>query len=170
MNRHHDLVASSESLSAVMVAESDIYRALLSVAGRQQEAIIAGDVAVLTQLVEEQQQLAEHLNALETERMTAMVAIEAATGLDAEHATLSEVAAAMPADAAAELTRLGHDVRAQALALRETHAVNERLLRSSRSLIDRWIRYMRSLLVGTTYQADGDTGSVPGGRALDKSA
>lgn len=153
-----------------MTSEQDIYRALMNLAQREQEAIVAGDVEQLTDLVEEKEHLIEHLNALETERMTALIAIEAATGLDADTATLSEIAAAMPADLAAVLVRHGNELKAQAIALREIHRVNEGLLHSSRTLIDRWIQYMRNVLAGSTYTASGGGGALPGGRTLDRSA
>ena len=170
MTRRAELIAGAEALGVVMTSQHDIVRAMLTLAQRQQDAIVEGDVEALTAVVDEQQQLVEHLNALETERMTALIAIAAATGLDAETATLSEIAAALPADRAAAITRQGQELRAQAVALRQVQDLNERLLERSRALVDRWLHYLRMLLSGSLYTASGDAGGMPGGRSLDKSA
>jgi flagellar biosynthesis/type III secretory pathway chaperone len=165
-----ELIACADALGAVMTAQRDLYRQMLALAAREQEAIVRGSVEDLTDVVEAQSALMDHLRALETERMTALVAIEAATGIDAERATLSEIASVLPREAAGSLTRTGMDLRAQAIALREAKDLNARLLESSRALIDRWIQYLRSLLTGSIYTAHGSGAAVPGGRALDKSA
>lgn len=164
-----ELMAGAGALEAVMTAQRDIYRELLALASREQEAIVTSDVVDLTEVLELQETLFDHLRALETERMTALVAIEAATGLDAEHATLSEIAAALPRDAASALTRTGMALRGEAAALQEMNQVNAHLLRGSRALVDRWIQYLRTVLSGSIYTAQGGGGAtLPGGRALDK--
>lgn len=170
MTRHRQLVAGAEALRVVMASQHDIMRALFARAQREQEAIVSGDVAALTAVVDEQRQLMDHLDSLETDRMTALMAIATATGTDVTSATLSEIAAMLPADEAAALTRQGQELRAQAVALREAQDVNERLLERSRALVDRWLHYLRSLLSGSLYTASGDSGAMPGGRSLDKSA
>lgn len=169
MNRA-GIIAGADALSSVMLAQHDIVRALRTLAERQQQAIVAGDVEALTEVGEQQQQLVEHLNALETERMTALVAIAAATGLDAESATISAIAATLPLDRASTLTRQGQELRAEALALQEIEDVNERLLERSRVLVDRWLHYLKSVLSGSLYTANGGTGGTPGARSLDRSA
>ena len=170
MTRRGELIAGAEALRVVMTSQHDIMRAMLALAQRQQDAIVLGDVTVLTTVIDEQQQLVDHLNSLETERMTALVAIAAATGLDASTATLSEIAAALPAEQASALTQQGQQLRAQAVALRQAEDVNEHLLERSRSLVDRWLHYLRTLLSGSLYTASGAAGGMPGGRSLDKSA
>ena len=165
-----DLHVGVAVLSEVMAAQRDLYRSLLGVASSEQEAIVVGDVERLTALVEQKEELLDHLRALETERMTALVAIEMATGIHADTATLSDIAAHLPGDAADALHRAGRELRAEALALEEAHGVNERLLRNSRSLVDRWIHYLRTVLAGSLYSQDGGAVVGAGGRALDRSA
>lgn len=165
-----DLHVGVAVLSEVIAAQRDLYRALLGVASNEQDAIVAGDVERLTTLVEQKEELLDHLRALETERMTALVAIEMATGIQADTATLSDIAAHLPGEIADALHRAGRELRAEALALDEAHAVNAQLLRNSRSLVDRWIHYLRSVLAGSLYTQDGSTFAGAGGRALDKSA
>lgn len=170
MSRRVELVASAEALGLVMTSQQDILRAMRALAGQEQQAIISGDVHALTDVVDQQQQLVEHLDALETERMTALVAIAAATGLGTDALTVTAIAAALPLDSAAALTRQGHDLRAEAVALQQVQDVNERLLERSRHLVDRWLHYLRSVLTGTLYTATGDSPSTPGPRSLDRSA
>lgn len=157
------------ALAAVMEAQRDMTRRLLGVAQRQQQAIVEGDVENLTASVEESQIFLEHLHALETERMTALVAISMATGVDPNTATLSQIAAALPAGIAETLGRTGEVLCAEATALHETQQVNQRLLESSRALVDRWVNYLRSVLAGGMYTPVGGT-AANGGRTLDRSA
>ncbi|MEI7925026.1 MAG: flagellar protein FlgN, partial [Chloroflexota bacterium] len=170
MTPRDEAVAGAYALGAVLSSQQEIVRAMRTLAEQEQDAIVSGDVTVLTEVVEEQQQLMEHLDALETERMTALVAIAAATGLNAESATISAIAATLPLERATELTRLGQDLRAEAIALQQVQDVNEQLLETSRSLVDRWLQYLRSVLSGSLYTASGGTGSMPGARSLDRSA
>ena len=165
-----DLHLGAGILSEVIAAQCDLYRSLLAVATREQDAIVAGDVGRLTDLVERKEELLDHLRALETERMTALVAIQLATGIDPEVATISEVAAHLPAEMASSLERAGRKLKAEAVALQEAHAVNAHLLRNSRTLVDRWLHYLRSVLVGSLYTSDGSTASAGGSRSLDRSA
>ena len=77
------------TLDEVLGTERDLYLSMLSLSTREEVAIVGDDVESLTELVNEKEELLEHLSALETERMTAIVAISAATGLDPETATLT---------------------------------------------------------------------------------
>ncbi len=166
---HLEAAEGGQSLAAVMEAQRDITRQLLSVAQRQQRAIVDGDVEGLTSTVDEAQIFIEHLQALETERMTALVAISMATGVDPDTATLSQIAAALPTGPAEAVRRSGQALRAEASALHETQEVNQRLLESSRALVDRWVNYLRSVLAGGVYTPAGGT-ATSGGRTLDRSA
>ncbi|MEX1022299.1 MAG: flagellar protein FlgN [Dehalococcoidia bacterium] len=165
-----DLHVGVAVLSEVIAAQRDLYRGLLGLASNEQEAIVAGDVERLTVLVEQKEEVLDHLRALETERMTALVAIQSATGIDAGSATLSEIAAHLPSDAADALERSGRELRAEAVALEEAHAMNAHLLRTSRSLVDRWIHYLRTVLAGSLYTNGGGSATTAGGRTLDRSA
>lgn len=162
--------AGASVLGEVIASQRDVYRALLGLADEERGAIVGGDVERLTRLVDEKEQLLDHLRALETERMTALVAIAAATGIDPERATLSDVAAHLPSEPAAALERSGRELRAEALALQEAHEVNAGLLENSRSLVDRWIHYLRSVLVGSLYTQDGSAATASGARSLDRTA
>jgi len=165
-----ELHGGAAILGEVMAAQRDLYRSMLGIAGSEQEAIIEGNVERLTELVEQKEELLDHLRALETERMTALVAIQTATGIDADTATISEIAAHLPVDTADVLQRAGRELRAEVLALEEAHAVNAQLLQNSRSLVDRWVHYLRQVLAGSLYTPDGASQAAPGGRALDRSA
>lgn len=165
-----DLTGGADGLVAVMESQGDVYRALLGLAASEQGAILEGDVSRLTEIVRLKEELYDHLRALETERMTALVAIEAATGIAPDEATVSEIASRLPVDHATTLLRTGRELRGQAVALEEAQTANARLLEQSRSLVDRWLQYLRTLLAGSVYTPDGVTPSLPGGRALDRSA
>lgn len=165
-----EMHAGAAVLGEVLATQRDLYRALIGVASNEQTAIIEGDVERLTSLVEQKEELLDHLRALETERMTALVAIQMATGIEPETATLSEIAARLPGDTADALTRAGRELRAEALALEEAHSVNAQLLRNSRSLVDRWVHYLRTVLAGSLYTPDGVSNANAGGRSLDRSA
>lgn len=166
---HREAAEGGQSLAAVLEAQTDITRQLLGVARRQQRAIVDGNVEDLTASVEESQIFLEHLAALETERMTALVAIAMATSIDPDRATLSDIAAALPAEPAEAVRRNGQALRAEATALHEVQAANQQLLESSRSLVDRWVNYLRSVLTGGVYTPAGGT-AANGGRTLDRSA
>lgn len=166
---HIEAAEGGQSLAAVLDAQRDITRQLLGVARRQQRAIVDGNVEDLTESVEESQIFLEHLAALETERMTALVAIAMATSIDPERATLSDIAAALPAEPAEAVRRSGLALRAEATALQETQATNERLLESSRGVVDRWVNYLRSVLAGGVYTPAGEA-AANGNRTLDRSA
>lgn len=166
-----DLDTSARALAAAMEAEHQIYASMLDVCRREERAIVGGDVEALTALSDEKELLIEHLNALETERMTALLAIGAAADdLDAATATLSEIAAVLPAALAASLTETGIVVGVRARAVEEANRRNAALLRNSRELVDRWVQYLRALLGGSLYTAGGSSRGVSGGRALDRSA
>ncbi len=166
---HTEAAEGGETLAAVLEAQCDLTRQLLGAARRQQRAIVDGDIEALTATVEESQVFLEHLQALETERMTALVAIAMATSIDPDSATLSEIAAALPSEPAEAVRRTGLALRAEATALREADAVNQQLLEGSRSLVDRWVNYLRSVLAGGVYTPVGGT-TANGGRTLDRSA
>ena len=166
-----ELDAAAMSLARVLADEGQLYEALLALAGREQRAIVDGDVAELTRLLDEKESLVEHHHALETERMTALVAVAAATGGDAELLTLTEVAAALPAGHGSAITEAGVWLRAQALALREATDSNALLLHQSRDIVDRWLQYLRLLVGGRLgYTAEGTPGEASGPRTLDRTA
>ncbi|MDA0270321.1 MAG: flagellar protein FlgN [Chloroflexi bacterium] len=170
MTAPHGLVAGADGLVAVMAAQGDLYRSLLVLAGVERTAIVEGDVVGLTEIVARKEELLDHLRALETERMTALVAIEVATGIVADEATVSAIAARLPAGPADTLVRAGRELRGHAIALEEAQDINTRLLERSRTVVDRWLQYLRTLLAGSVYTSDGPAQVLPGGRALDRSA
>jgi flagellar biosynthesis/type III secretory pathway chaperone len=165
------LTAGAGALSEALDAEHNIYTSMLDLTHREEDAILAGDVAALTHLTEEKEALIEHLHALETERMTAIMAIAAATGLNPDEATLSQIAEQLPALAAAELTGRGVELRARAVSLQQANDRNAAMLRSSRDLIDRWIHYLRTVVTGSLYTAGGiPADGALARRSLDRSA
>ena len=166
-----DLTTPAHALSETLAEEHQLYASLLELAAREEQAIVGGDVRILTEITEEKEQLLELLAALETERMTALTAFAAATGHDPGDMTLSEAAGALDASEGALLTRAGEQLRAIALELRGANDRNAALLRSSRDIVDRWIQYLRTVLTGAlAYNADGGLTDAVGRRVLDRSA
>jgi flagellar biosynthesis/type III secretory pathway chaperone len=166
----NDLQIGAEALEEVLAAERDIYVSMLALTTREELAIVGNSVEELTELVDEKQLLIDHLNALETERMTALVAIELATGIDARTVTLSEIAERLPLLDGQRLLENGMTLRTQARALEQANLRNERLLLGSRELVDRWLLYLRQVLGGYVYNAGGRMDSNNGPRSLDRSA
>jgi len=164
------LQIGAEALDEVLAAERDIYVTMLTLTTREELAIVGDSVEELTELVDEKQLLIEHLNALETERMTALAAIELATGLDPQTVTLSQIAARLPIADGRRLLENGMTLRTQARALEQANLRNERLLLGSRDLVERWLLYLRQVLGGYVYNSDGRMDSGNGARSLDRSA
>ncbi len=166
----NDFQICVEALEEVLAAERDIYVSMLALTTREEIAIVGDDVEELTEIVDEKQLLIDHLNALETERMTALVAIELATGLDPQTVTLSEIAGRLPIADGRRLLEDGMTLRTQARALEQANLRNERLLHGSRDLIERWLVYLNQVLSSYVYTADGRVDSVTSARSLDRSA
>lgn len=165
-----DFEVCVEALGDVLSSERDIYISMLSLTTREELAIVGDDVEELTEIVEEKQLLVDHLNALETERMTALVAIEMATGFDAQTVTLSEIAARLPVANGRQLLEDGLALRTEAQALEQANLRNERLLHGSRDLVARWLVYLQQVLSSYVYTADGRVDSVTNARSIDRSA
>lgn len=160
----------AEVLEDVLCAERDIYVSMLMLTTREEVAIVGDDVEELTEIVDEKQLLIDHLNALETERMTALVAIGLATDVDPQTVTLSQIAARLPIADGRRLLENGVTLRTQAHALEQANLRNERLLQGSRELIDRWVQYLRQVLSSYIYTADGRVDSQNDPRSLDRTA
>ena len=161
----------TEALGAALGEEHALYSSLLDLAGREESALVGGDVEELTELTDEKEQLLELLATMETERTTALTAIAAAAGVPAETLTLTAVAELIDDDGGVALTESGMQLRATALALREANERNAELLRGSHELIDRWIQYLRAIISGSlNYTAEGEPDDGDGGRVIDRSA
>ena len=158
------------TLDEVLGTERDLYLSMLSLSTREEVAIVGDDVESLTELVNEKEELLEHLSTLETERMTAVVAISAATGLDPETATLTQISEVVPAMDGLRLLENGMALRTQAVALQQANRRNERLLEASRGLVDRWIQYLKTVLNNSVYTPDGQMDDSRDARSLDRSA
>ena len=158
------------ALDDVLATERDLYLSMLALTTREEVAIVGDDVESLTELVNEKEELLEHLSALETERMTMIVAISAATGLDPETATLTQISEVVPAMDGLRLMENGMALRTQAVALEQANRRNERLLESSRGLVDRWIQYLKTVLNNSMYTPDGQIDDSRDVRSLDRSA
>jgi flagellar biosynthesis/type III secretory pathway chaperone len=157
-------------LASALDQERLALSSMLELAIREQLAIVGGDVALLTQLTNEKEHLLELVAALETERMTAITAIAAATGQDAAQMTLSTVIAALPVEQARALTSAGVELRREANALREANERNAQLLRTSRDIVDRWLHYLRSLVSNVLYDASGRAAETGRRTRVDRSA
>ena len=166
-----ELSTSADALTAALAEEQRLYASLLVLAGREERAIVGGDVAELTEMTAEKERLLELLAALETERMTALTAIAAAAGVGAEALTLTGVASVVAPAQAAALTQVGVQLRTKALALKEANERNAELLRSSREIVERWIQYLRTVISGAlNYTAEGSPDEPGGNRVIDRSA
>lgn len=159
------------ALAAALDEQRALYVQMEEIAQGQQHALLDSDVNGLTQLVERQEQLIEHLSVLETDRMTAVAAIAAATGRDVDAISLSEIADALPRREADVVRAAGAALRVQAQRAAALNAENARLLRTSRALVDRWIGYLRGMLTRQiAYGADGAVrGTADKARVLDRS-
>src|SRR5262249_44288192 len=115
---------------------------LLAVTHREEKAIIAADIPLLTSLVEEKEQVLELLATLETERMTAVTAIASAAGQQPSSLTLGGVVALVDGPAQAQLVALSEGLREDGRALEEANQRNAHLLQASSDLVDRWVQYL----------------------------
>ena len=166
-----ELSTCAEALGAALAEEEQLYASLLDIAGREERAIASGDVGELTNLTDEKEQLLELLAALETERMTALTAIAAATGTGVEALTLTGVVAMLEPEQGAALTGAGLELRASAAALKRANDRNAELLRSSGEIVDRWIQYLRTVITSTlSYTAEGSPDEAGSTHVLDRSA
>lgn len=166
-----DLGEFALELTQTLDEERQLYGSLLDLARREEHAIVRGDVELLTRLTEEKEHLLELFATLETERMTAITAIAAAVGCDADSATIGMLAGALPGDAGATLAVAGTELRHQAIELRELNERNAELLRSSRDIVDRWLHYLRTLVGGAlNYSEDGEPAVSSEPRRLDRTA
>ena len=132
-----ELISAADALIVTLREESRLCSALLALTDREERAIVASDVSDLTALTDEKERVLELLATLETERMTALVAIGLATGCDASTLTLTEVAALVPSAARAQLLGEQVTVRTVAAALEQATRRNAALLRASRELVGR---------------------------------
>lgn len=167
----NELGAGADALSTVLSHQGAAYGSLLELAAREEQAITDGDVGTLTSIVDEQRQLLDVLHALETERMTALTAISAATGTEIDALTVTSVSSMLNPEAGEALTARGMTLRVQAEALGRANERNAMLLENSREIVDRWIGYLRRIVSGTlTYTADGQSEEPSGNRVVDRSA
>lgn len=158
------------TLDEVLETERDLYLSMLELSTREEVAIVGDDVEQLTDVVNEKEDLLDHLTALETERMTMIVAISSATGLDPETATLTQISEVVPAMDGLRLMESGMALRTQAVALEQANLRNERLLEASRGLVDRWIQYLKTVLNNSVYTPDGQLDDSRDVGSLDRSA
>lgn len=157
------------ALTATLEQQRDTLASMLELARREERAIVGGDVETLTVLTDEREQLLELMAALESERMTALVAIAAASGGEPASLTLTGVAEIAGA-AGDALALVGRDLRERAVAVRDANARNALLLRTSRDIVDRWLQYLRSLMTSVLYDADGRASEAGRRSQLDRSA
>jgi flagellar biosynthesis/type III secretory pathway chaperone len=164
------LLASVAALTAALEEQRDVLVSMLDLAQREERAIVGGDVETLTSLTNEREELLELMAALESERVTALVAIAAATGIDSAGLTLTRVAAEVAGEAGSALTAIGFELRQRAIAVRDANARNALLLRTSREIVDRWLQYLRSLVSSVLYDAGGRVAEAGRRSHLDRSA
>ncbi len=166
-----ELTAAADALIDTLQEESRLCSALLAITDNEERAIIASNVSDLTALTDEKERLLELLATLETERMTALVAIGLATGRDALALTLTEVAGLVAGADRARLLAVQVTVRAASDALELATRRNSVLLRASRELVDRWVQYLKNVLSGSlTYSPEGASQGEQQSRVIDRSA
>lgn len=165
------LTIAADALTGALAEESRLCARLLSVTQREEQAIIAADIPMLTALVDEKEQVLELLATLETERMTALTAIAGATGRPAASLTLGGVMELVDGAAQAQLMALSEGLRADGQALEQANARNAQLLHTSSELVERWVQYLKTVITGAlTYNPDGGVQGSGGNRMLDRSA
>lgn len=164
------LLEAVAGLSTALEQQRDAFASMLELAHREERAIVGGDVEALTALTEEREHLLELLAALESERMTAIVAIADATGRPVAALTLTSVAAELPAEAGSALTSIGFELRERAVAARSANARNALLLRTSHEIVERWLQYLRTLVSSVLYDAGGRAAEAGRISRLDRSA
>ncbi|MCC6238656.1 MAG: flagellar protein FlgN [Dehalococcoidia bacterium] len=157
------------ALTSALEQQRDTMVSMLDLARREERAIVGGDVEALTKLTDEREGLLELMAALESERMTALVAIGGSVGLPPASLTLTQVAEAA-GPAGASLTSVGMELRQRATAARDANARNALLLRTSRDIVDRWLQYLRSMMTSVLYDAGGRTAEAGRRPQLDRSA
>lgn len=157
------------ALTATLEQQRDTMVSMLDLARREERAIVGGDVEALTKLTDEREALLELMAALESERMTALVAIGDSVGLPPGSLTLTRVAQ-VAGPAAGSLTSVGLDLQQRATAVRDANARNALLLRTSRDIVDRWLQYLRSMMTSVLYDAGGRTSEAGRRTQLDRSA
>ncbi len=166
-----DANVDTSALAGTLAEEGRLYSSLLDLSVREERAIVAGDVESLTGLIEEKEQFLELLAALETERMTALIAISAAVGIQSDGITLTMVCEHASPSAGGALRQAGMLLRAQAVALKEANERNVLLLHTSSDLIDRWIQYLKVVIRGSmTYNDDGSADDPSGPYSVDRAA
>ena len=165
------ITAAARELANVLREETGLCNELLVITDREQEAIVASNVEVLTALIDEKERLLELLATLETERMTALTAVADAIGQPAGGLTLSIVAESATAEVRAHLVDVGEELRASGIALARANERNARLLEASSELVDRWMQYLKTVISNAlTYSQDGNTQGPTGNRVFDRSA
>jgi flagellar biosynthesis/type III secretory pathway chaperone len=164
------LLAGVAELTSTLEEQRDVLVSMLDLARREEHALVSGDVEALTRLTDEREHLLELTAALESERMTAIIAIAAAIGVGPSMLTLTRVAAAVPGPAGAALTSIGLELRQRAIAVRDANTRNALLLRTSRESVDRWLQYLRTLVTSVLYDADGSAAELGHHPQLDRSA
>jgi flagellar biosynthesis/type III secretory pathway chaperone len=170
MNAVTGLTVSVAELTAALEEERAALTSMLDLATREELAMVGGDVALLTEITDQKEHLLELVAALESERMTAITAIAAATGQDPATVTLTSVLASLPAAESLALASAGVELRREANALREANERNAHLLRTSRDIVDRWLTYLRSLVSSVLYDASGRTAEAGRRTRVDRSA
>ena len=158
------------ALTATLEQQRDAMVSMLDLARREERAIVGGDVEALTRLTDEREGLLELMAALESERMTALVAIGWAVGLPAATLTLTRVAEVAGPQVGESLTSVGMELGQRAAAVRDANARNALLLRTSRDIVDRWLQYLRSMMTSVLYDAGGRTSEAGRRGQLDRSA
>lgn len=165
------LSAAADALAETLAEESRLCGILLAVTHREEKAIIAADIQMLTALVEEKEQVLELIATLETERMTALTAIAGATGHSPASLTLGGVVALVDGPAQAQLVALSEGLRADGQALEQANQRNAHLLQASSELVERWVQYLKSVITGAlTYNPDGGAQGNGSSRMLDRTA
>ncbi|MFN8638335.1 MAG: flagellar export chaperone FlgN [Dehalococcoidia bacterium] len=164
------LLEAVAGLSAALEQQRDAFASMLELAHREERAIVGGDVEVLTALTEEREHLLELIAALESERMTAIVAIAAATGRSVAALTLTNVAAHLPAETGQALTAIGFELRERARRRALGQRAQRLLLRTSHDIVERWLQYLRTLVSSVLYDAGGRAAEAGRVSRLDRSA
>jgi len=136
-----------DRLKDLLVAETELARALLVVVENKQEALLHTDGERLNAAVERERTLLKATNDLERERATALTTVAAGLGGEQKNVgtvTLAELAARLDPNEAARIRELGQSLKAVIGRIQERNHQNRILLESS----SRFVRNTLRILTG----------------------
>jgi hypothetical protein len=147
----------TSELVALLAEELALYDELLFMARREHESVLGNDPAVLERIVAEKETLIARVGRVEARRQQWVADWAVAAGLDPAGLTLSELAARLPAEAAAELDAAGGALLARVRELAELGFRNRSLVASALGVVSRRLAAYNRVTTALGYRATGAT-------------